>query len=207
MLSTIILTFFFTFGFAANPLVEETFSQDDSQDSYQRSYVINVANKAEDCYFIPEIRKSQVFNFHFVVVNAGRAGQQLDISTKIRSPSGKLVQYINRRVEDQLIGYRVQEEGDYEICFNNRYSMLETKRIFWQFEVEGAFDEEKAKAKLVNATVDVYNEASVQVQGIMRKVNFCTVFFTGWTLDSVSSHLLLRATSMEPKSAKSVKKL
>lgn len=55
--------------------------------------------------------------------------------------------------------------------------MLESKRIFWQFEVEGAFDEEKAKAKLVNATVDVYNEASVQVEGIMRKVLFSSNSF------------------------------
>ena len=72
----------------------------------------------------------------FQVVNAGRAGQQLDISVKIRSPAGKLVQYINRKVEDQLLKYSAMEDGDYEICFNNRYSMMEVKKVFWQFEVE-----------------------------------------------------------------------
>ena len=104
------------------------------------------------------------------VTSAGRAGQQLDISTKIRAPSGKLVVYSNRKVEDQLLGYEIQEQGDYEICFNNRYSMLEHKRIFWQFEIEGAFDVAKAEEKLLNATMEFYNEASNQVQKVVRKV-------------------------------------
>ena len=82
--------------------------------------------------------------------------------------------YSNRKVEDQLLGYEIQEQGDYEICFNNRYSMLEHKRIFWQFEIEGAFDVAKAEEKLLNATVEFYNEASNQVQKVVRKV--CTYF-------------------------------
>jgi hypothetical protein len=31
--------------------------------------VINVANKAEDCYFIPDVQVNQILNFHFVVRN------------------------------------------------------------------------------------------------------------------------------------------
>jgi len=155
---------------ASNPDVEEAFEEDEDEDSIQRQYVINVANKAEDCYFIPDVKINHVLNFHFVVTSAGRSGQQLDISTKIRAPSGKLVVYSNRKVEDQLLGYEIQEQGDYEICFNNRYSMLEHKRIFWQFEIEGAFDVAKAEEKLLNATMEFYNEASNQVQKVVRKV-------------------------------------
>jgi len=155
---------------AMNPEVEEAFDPDDDEDSIQRQYVINVANKAEDCYFIPDVKINHVLNFHFVVVSAGRSGQQLDISTKIRAPSGKLVVYSNRKVEDQLLGYQVSEQGDYEICFNNRYSMIEHKRIFWQFEIEGVFDVAKAEAKMLNATMEFYNEAADQVQKVVRKV-------------------------------------
>ena len=50
--------------------------------------------------------------------------------------------------------------------------MLEHKRIFWQFEIEGAFDVAKAEEKLLNATMEFYNEASNQVQKVVRKV--CT---------------------------------
>ena len=106
----------------------------------------------------------------FQVVNAGRSGQQLDISVKIRSPAGKLVQYINRKVEDQLLKYSAMEDGDYEICFNNRYSMMEVKKVFWQFEVEGAFDEVAAYEKLVNATAEYFQESSKEVEAVVRKV-------------------------------------
>ena len=81
------------------------------------------------------------------------------------------MQYMNRRVEDSFLGYNTNEEGDYEICFNNRFSMLESKRVFWQFEVEGQFDEKAFEKKLVNATLDYMKETAGSVETVMRKVN------------------------------------
>ena len=109
------------------------------------------------------------------MVNSDRAGRQLDISVKIKSPTGKLIQYFNRKVEDQWLGYVSREEGDYEICFNNRFSMLESKRVFWQFEVEGQFDEEAFKKKIVNATIEYAKEQAKEVEGVMRKVRKNTI--------------------------------
>ena len=109
------------------------------------------------------------------MVNSDRAGRQLDISVKIKSPIGKLIQYFNRKVEDQWLGYVSREEGDYEICFNNRFSMLESKRVFWQFEVEGQFDEEAFKKKIVNATIEYAKEQAKEVEGVMRKVRKNTI--------------------------------
>ena len=108
-------------------------------------------------------------------MNSDRAGRQLDISVKIKSPIGKLIQYFNRKVEDQWLGYVSREEGDYEICFNNRFSMLESKRVFWQFEVEGQFDEEAFKKKIVNATIEYAKEQAKEVEGVMRKVRKNTI--------------------------------
>ena len=132
-----------------------------------------IKSKEKEAYKVPcEVSVKNFFRpiMVFQVVNAGRAGQQLDISVKIRSPSGKLVQYINRKVEDQLLKYSAMEDGDYEICFNNRYSMMEVKKVFWQFEVEGAFDEVAAYEKLVNATAEYFVESSKEVEAVVRKV-------------------------------------
>ena len=52
---------------AYSPEVEEVFDPESDEESYQRRYVINVANKAEECYFIPGVRRNQVINFHYVV--------------------------------------------------------------------------------------------------------------------------------------------
>ena len=50
-----------------NPDVQEVFNPHSGEESYQRRYVISVLNKAEDCYYIPEVRTNQIINFHFVV--------------------------------------------------------------------------------------------------------------------------------------------
>ena len=50
--------------------------------------------------------------------------------------------------------------------------MIEHKRIFWQFEIEGVFDVAKAEAKMLNATMEFYNEAADQVQKVVRKVSY-----------------------------------
>ena len=49
--------------------------------------------------------------------------------------------------------------------------MLESKRVFWQFEVEGQFDEEAFKKKIVNATIEYAKEQAKEVEGVMRKVS------------------------------------
>ena len=49
--------------------------------------------------------------------------------------------------------------------------MLESKRVFWQFEVEGAADSKKMFDKVVNATVDKYLEYSDNIQSVVRKVS------------------------------------
>lgn len=155
---------------ALDPRLQKVFEPNSEEESYQRKYIINVAPKAEDCYYIPDIKLNQIINIHFVVVNAGRAGQQMDITWKVRGPGGRVVNFLNRRVEGQLIGYRADQMGDYEVCFSNRFSMFEPKRVFWQFEVEGALDDEALKAREVNATLEYFMEASLYVEGVVRKV-------------------------------------
>ena len=62
-----LLTYFPLECFPASAEVEQAFNPDSDEDSYQRRYVVNVANKAQDCYFIPDVRMNQVLNFHYVV--------------------------------------------------------------------------------------------------------------------------------------------
>ena len=56
----------------------------------------------------------------FQVVNFGKNGHRLDISSKVKSPDGKIVNFKSRKNEGQLLGYEVSQIGDFEICFNNK---------------------------------------------------------------------------------------
>ena len=52
-----------------------------------------------------------------------------------------------------------------------RFSLFESKRVFWQFEVEGAFDRDKTFRKVINETVNQFIEKSQNIQGVIRKVS------------------------------------
>ena len=48
--------------------------------------------------------------------------------------------------------------------------MLESKRVFWQFEIEGQEDETLEDMKQVNATVEEYRAQSVMTKKAVGKV-------------------------------------
>ena len=54
------------------------------------------------------------------MTNVDSNGKALDISSKIKSPDGKIANFQSRRNEAKVIGHVAKQSGDYEICFNNR---------------------------------------------------------------------------------------
>lgn len=43
------------------------FDPSDSNAGYQRRYTIDVLPKAEDCFYLQNVRENQVLNYHFMV--------------------------------------------------------------------------------------------------------------------------------------------
>ena len=64
------------------------------------------------------------------------------------------------------MNHTVTSNGDYELCFNNRYSAFTSKKVMWELDVVG--DEEKVNTNdeivlAVNQTLEAYNEEARQV--------------------------------------------
>ncbi|XP_059088361.1 transmembrane emp24 domain-containing protein B-like isoform X1 [Tigriopus californicus] len=179
--------------------VETVFDPNDDQQGYQRRYIIEVLSKKEECFFIENVQENQIFNFHFMVTNTDSSGNPLDISTKIRAgPKGKVVNFQSRRNEGKLIGHPIVESGDYEICFNNRFSMMESKRIFWQFEVEGQVDELKELHKAVDESLTEYQESAKMTK---RKISLVRgkvsrIRHSQWRHESLMKKDMNRAEAM-----------
>ena len=79
-LFALLLLKFVCLSVGTNPEVEEAFDPDSGETSFQRRYVISVANKQEDCYYISDVKTNQVINFHFVV------SIKVNTYTKVLSP-------------------------------------------------------------------------------------------------------------------------
>ena len=64
------------------------------------------------------------------------------------------------------MNHTVTSNGDYELCFNNKYSAITSKKVMWELDVVG--DEEKMNTNdeivlAVNQTLEAYNEEARQV--------------------------------------------
>ena len=59
---------------------------------------------------------------------------------RLKDPKRMLVTYQGRRSTGNYSDYTVKAAGDFELCFNNRHSMLDSKKVVWQYDIQG--DEE-----------------------------------------------------------------
>ena len=57
------------------------------------------------------------------MVNVGKNGQKLDVTSRIKGPDGKVVNHQYKKNEAKYIGHEIVIPGDYEICLNNRCIM------------------------------------------------------------------------------------
>ena len=65
------------------------------------------------------------------------------------------------------MNHTVAANGDYELCFNNRYSAFTSKKVMWELDVVG--DEEKLSTNeeivlAVNQTLEAYKEEAIEVK-------------------------------------------
>ena len=82
-----------------------------------------------------------------------------DINMRIRDPDNRMVIYQARMKEGHYVDYRVAREGHYELCFNNKFSMYESKKVMWEVDVVGdedTLESEEGLVLAVNQTLQDY---------------------------------------------------
>ena len=48
-----------------------------------------------------------------------------------------MISYQARKGYGNVSSHEVKKAGDLQLCFNNRHSMLESKKVVWEYEVTG----------------------------------------------------------------------
>ena len=156
-----------------NRSLEQIFDAD-VLDGYQRRYMIHVQPKSLDCYFLEQAKMGQVFHFSFEVLNAGPTGHKLDITAYVRNPAKRAISTFTRVSEGNLLEHETEKDGQFEVCFNNKYSIMESKKIFWQYEIQGVQDMDRRMKQIYRITVDDFhaNHASIRkaVKDVLRNV-------------------------------------
>ena len=98
---------------------------------------IMVPAKTESCFFIPELKENNVVSVRFLVVTY-KDGKQQEITFRLKDPkTTRLLNYQARKGHGNFSNFEVKNDGELELCFNNRHSMFDSKTIIWEYDVVG----------------------------------------------------------------------
>ena len=117
--------------FLANSVSSQT-----DETSYQERHKLIISPKSESCFFLANLQEGYQLSISYQVVSS-KNGKQQDINMKLRDPKKMLVTYQGRKTNGNYSDYMVKMAGDFELCFNNQHSMLDSKKVVWQYDIQG----------------------------------------------------------------------
>ena len=85
------------------------------------------------------------------------------------------------QMEEHLTNHTVTVGGDYEMCFINRYSLMESKKIMWEVDVTGEEEDMETNDSpqlSVNQTLEEYTQQARELRIAIVKVDLLPVFST-----------------------------
>jgi len=143
------------------------------QETYQERYTIHVEPRTQSCFFIEDLQVDYVLSLQYTVLST-KSGNQMDISFQLKDATGKMVVFQVRKKKDGVLNHTLTTAGDYEVCFINRYSLMESKKIMWELDIVG--DEQDMETNnenniqlAVNQTLEEYTEQARIIRvGIVR---------------------------------------
>ena len=137
---------------------------------FQERYKMVIAPKSESCIFLEQLEVDWTLSLSYMVTSS-KNGNQMDITLRLRDPEKRMVTYQGRKKSGNYSDYKVTKAGDYEVCFNNRHSMVDSKRLVWEYDIEG--DEERellTVENVVNTTLEEYLQEAALVRRSVIKV-------------------------------------
>lgn len=98
----------------------------------EREMTISVEPGTQDCFY-EHAKVGEVIDIEFQVIDGGHG--DLDTSFELAEPSGRIL-YADFKKSDNIHRHKVNVEGDYRFCFDNSFSRLNRKTIFFEIIIE-----------------------------------------------------------------------
>jgi len=155
---------------AAASAVEEV----EGEQQYEERYTITIQPRSTSCFFLEDLQAGYTISIHYLVLST-KGGTQMDIGMTLKDPEKRMVPgaYKGRKTEFHFRDHKVEKTGDYELCFNNYFSVMEEKKVVWELDVIG--DEEKFETNdevqlAVNQTLAEYLAEAQEVRTAVSRV-------------------------------------
>ena len=120
-------------------------------DLEQERHKIIIPAKTESCFFISGLQETDLVTVNYLVISFSN-GKQQDITFRLKDPAtSRLISYQARKGHGNVTSHEVKQAGDLQFCFNNRHSLIESKKLVWEFRVLGE-EREEVEAETVAGT-------------------------------------------------------
>merc|ERR1711892_1202023 len=138
------------------------------ESSFQERHKMIILPKTESCFFLENIQEGCELNIRYLVMSS-KNGKQLDITMRLRDNTGRMITYQGQKTHGTF-NHTVKGAGDYEVCFNNRHSMVDSKKLDWEFDILGDEDVAQSLEEVVlalNQTMEEYMFQADQVKNFV----------------------------------------
>jgi len=110
--------------------------------SMNRQLTVEVESGDTYCFFVPDVYEGQTMDFEFQVTDSSAATGKNDITARISSPKpeSEIIYHVIQKTEGSF-SEELTEEGDYEICLDNRMSTWSDKVVWFEVAVHDPKDD------------------------------------------------------------------
>lgn len=97
----------------------------------EQEMTVEIGPGKEECFF-ESVQKGYTLGIDYQVIDAG-SGQyaELDINFRVMDPRGHPIMATFKK-QDGTFNQKVNEVGDYKICFDNTFSYLSSKTVYFE---------------------------------------------------------------------------
>ncbi|GLH08335.1 Transmembrane emp24 domain-containing protein 5-like Protein [Gryllus bimaculatus] len=106
----------------------------------EKEMTISIDPRREECFY-QTVQKGQVVDVEYQVIDGGHG--ELDINFHLASPSGKIIVSDFKKSENSH-RTEVTEDGDYKICWDNTFSHISRKTVFFEIIIESDDEENES---------------------------------------------------------------
>jgi len=93
---------------------------------------VEVGPGKEECFF-DTVQPGNTLNVEWQVVDGGTVGQfsELDLNFRVIHPRGHPIEAVFKK-SDGTFSQKMKDLGDYKICFDNTFSLLSSKTVYFE---------------------------------------------------------------------------
>jgi len=142
-------------------------------EAVEREVTVHVDAGKEECFYETVI-KGNTLTVEYQVIDGGSTQvAELDINFRIVSPRGEPL-IAEFKQSDGAHSHRVEELGDYKICFDNKFSYVSSKTVYFEMinenedeeydDLAGIFDDDE------DADTEYYEVQVTDIEGKLKKI-------------------------------------